>query len=99
MAAVSQLRVMGGAIVLAIATSVFNSYTRPKIAVFEQAAHLNGTPVTSAQLLTLVDGQTQEQIKGILARGYNLQMFVLCAFAAAQMPTAMLLWRKKQLRV
>ncbi|KAF1951063.1 MFS multidrug transporter-like protein [Byssothecium circinans] len=99
MAADSQLRVMGGAIVLAIATSVFNSYTRPRIAEFRQAAHVTGSSITSEQLLTLVDGQGQEHVKSILAHGYNLQMYVLCAFAAAQMPAALLLWRKKQLLV
>jgi len=91
MAAVTQLRVMGGAIVLAIATSVFNNYAQQRIAGFEQAAHISGSSMTSAQLLIMVDGPGQEQIKRILAHGYNLQMYVLCAFAVAQIPTALLL--------
>ncbi|ORX94599.1 MFS multidrug transporter-like protein [Clohesyomyces aquaticus] len=99
MAAVSQLRVMGGAIVLAIATSVFNSYTHPRLAKFQEAFHLPGDSTTSAQLLALADGQEKNEIRSILAHGYNLQMYVLCAFAAAQIPAALLLWRKKQILV
>lgn len=99
MAAVSQLRVMGGAIVLAIATSVFNSYTRPKLAQFLESGHLAGESIPSVQSLAQFSVQDQESIKGILAHGYNLQMWVLCAFAIAQIPSALLLWRKKQIMV
>jgi hypothetical protein len=35
----------------------------------------------------------------VLAHGYNLQMIVLCGFAAAQIPAALLMWRKKQITV
>ena len=99
MAAVSQLRVMGGAIVLAIATSVFNSSTRPKLAQFLDSSRLDGESVPSVQSLAQFSVQDQESIKGVLAQGYNLQMWVLCAFASAQIPSALLLWREKQIMV
>jgi hypothetical protein len=99
MGAVSQLRVMGGAIVLAIATSVFNSYTRPRLAGFFESAQSSGNPISSMQSLAQFSSEEQASIKAILANGYNLQMYVLCAFAAAQIPSALLLWRKKQILV
>ncbi|KAH7128161.1 MFS multidrug transporter-like protein [Dendryphion nanum] len=99
MAAVSQLRVMGGAIVLAIVASVFNSYTQPRMERFKESVHMGGTKISSAHLLTIIDRNGQEQIRSILAHGYNLQMYVLCAFAVAQIPTSLLLWRKSQILV
>ncbi|KAF2009361.1 MFS multidrug transporter-like protein [Aaosphaeria arxii CBS 175.79] len=99
MAAVSQLRVMGGAIVLAIATSVFNSHTRSRTEEIQQMTHVSGSPIAPAQLLDLIDEPSKEKIKSILAHGYNLQMYVLCGFAVAQTPTALLLWRAKHIQV
>jgi hypothetical protein len=89
---------MGGAIVLAIATSVFNSYTRPLLAEYTSLSHPSAS-IYSAQSLARFDLNEQKDIKQILAHGYNLQMWVLCAFAAAQIPTAALLWREGQIMV
>lgn len=99
MGAVSQLRVMGGAIVLSIATSVFNGYTRSRIS---DILHAAGAPVNSLEsfeYLASLDSVEREHIIVIMARGYNLQMYVLCAFASMQIPAALLLWRKKQIYV
>jgi hypothetical protein len=97
MGAVSQLRVMGGAIVLSIATSVFNSRTRSEISEVLQASGVPFRSVESVQSLASLDILDQQRIIAIMARGYNLQMYVLCAFAALQIPTALLMWRKKQI--
>jgi hypothetical protein len=99
MGAVSQLRVMGGAIALAIATSVFNSSTSPRLAGFVDSVHFAGQSLPSVQSLAQFSTEQQTSIKGILAHGYNRQMYVLCAFAAAQIPSALLLWRDKQIMV
>lgn len=89
---------MGGAIALAISTSVFNSYTRPRLAEYISTSHLSAS-IYSAQSLEHFSLDEQKDIKEILAHAYNLQMWVLCAFAAAQIPTAALLWRKEQIMV
>lgn len=99
MAAVSQLRIMGGAIVLAIATSVFNSYTRPALEEALQSIHFTGKTISSVQSLNKLSFQDQQKVKSVLAHGYNLQMWVLCAFAIAQILTTLLLWRRKQTMV
>lgn len=98
MGTVSQFRVMGGAIVLAIATSVFNGYTKSRISDIvpsEQASALFQSSVALDQLA----GPAQYKIKSIFAHGFNLQMIVLCAFAAAQIPTSLLMWKRKQITV
>lgn len=99
MGAVSQLRVMGGAIGLSIATSVFNSYTKPKMAELLREIQAPPNFDQSLQSISLLESSDQQRIKAILARGYNLQMFVLCALGALQIPTAFLMWRKKQMTV
>ena len=99
MGIVTQVRVMGGAIVLAIATSIFNSYTTPLLSEYLTRYSLTRDATYSTQgLKTLVEAD-QGAVRMILARGFNRQMFVLSAFAAAQIPTSLLLWRKDHVRV
>jgi hypothetical protein len=100
MGAASQFRMMGSAIVVAISTSVFNSYVRP------QLASLLGLSVSGmdslqslSQYLGLLPVEVQENLRLTLAEGYNRQMLVLCVSAAAQIPAAFLMWKKEQIRV
>ncbi|PSN69770.1 MFS general substrate transporter [Corynespora cassiicola Philippines] len=99
MGAISQLRPMGGVIVLAIATSVFKSYTRPRLAEFFASNSSSGSLIFTADSISQFDAQDQDRIRDILAHGYDLQMYVVCAFAPAQIPMALLVWRKEQVRV
>jgi|TARA_R110002003_G_scaffold79_7_gene7071 hypothetical protein len=99
MGAVTQLRIMGGAIVLAIATSVFNSYTNPQLAEYLSRYSITRDVIYSTQGLARLSIPDQETVRTILARGFNRQMIVLSAFAAAQIPTSFLLWRKEHIRV
>jgi hypothetical protein len=41
----------------------------------------------------------RDEVRSILATGFNRQMIVLSVFGAAQIPVAVLLWRKKQIVV
>ncbi|KAI1412104.1 putative multidrug resistance protein fnx1 [Hypoxylon sp. FL1857] len=95
MAAGSQFRMMGGSMVLAISTSVFNTYARPKL----QA--LLGVTDTDAliQILPTFSQGIQEQARYVLAEAYNRQVLVLCVSAALQVPASLLMWKKNQLRV
>lgn len=89
---------MGGAIVLAIATSVFNGYTRAPVQDLLGTSG-SGSLVNLGESLAAVPAPIQEQIRLILAEGYNHQMLVLCAAGAAQIPATLLLWRKEQIKV
>jgi hypothetical protein len=90
---------MGGAIVLAIATSVFNSYINPLLAEYMSRYHITRDAIYSVQGLARLTAPDQEAVRAILARGFNKQMIVLAVFAAAQIPTSFLMWRKEQIRV
>ncbi|KAI1139297.1 putative multidrug resistance protein fnx1 [Hypoxylon sp. FL0543] len=95
MGAGSQFRMMGGSIVLAIATSVFNTFARPKLQT------LLGTSDTDTLVtfLPTLSQELQEQVRYVLAEGYNRQALVLCVSAALQVPASLLMWKKKQLRI
>lgn len=98
MGAASQFRMIGAAATMAIATSVFNSHVKPEI------AGLLGLAETSSILglggfLDNLPPDVQEQLRLILAEGYNRQMIVLSVCSALQIPTTLLLWRKKQVVV
>ncbi|KAI1361575.1 MFS multidrug transporter-like protein [Xylaria arbuscula] len=82
--AASQFRMMGSAITAAIANSVYNGYTKPRLVDLMTASSTSAT--------------TKDMMKLIYAGGFNQQMIVLAAFAAAQIPAALLLWKKPQLK-
>ncbi|KAI0429506.1 putative multidrug resistance protein fnx1 [Xylaria sp. FL1042] len=91
----SQFRLMGGAIILAISTSVFNSYVRPLL-----ASHLGISDVeTLIQILSTFPKELQEEARHILASGYSQQILVLAVTAALQIPATLIMWEKTQLRV
>lgn len=98
MGAGNQFQMMGGAIVLAIATSVFNGYIRSPVQDLLGDSG-SGSLVNLGASLAAVPVPIQEQIRLILAEGYNRQMLVLCAAGVAQIPATLLLWRKEQIKV
>lgn len=84
---------IGSAFGLSTTTSVFNSYIR---------SHLSDLGVSdplkdlSGGRLDTIPAQLRDQTRRILSDGYNRQMVVLCGFAAGQLLTALLIWRRKQ---
>ncbi|KAM7200712.1 Major facilitator superfamily domain containing protein [Naviculisporaceae sp. PSN 640] len=88
MGAGNQFRMIGSAFGLSITTSVFNTYTRARLSPLG-INDLSDIPKAAPSLHT--------EVMQILSDGYNRQMLVLCGFAAAQLPAALLLWRRKQI--
>ncbi|KAJ2998822.1 hypothetical protein NUW58_g206 [Xylaria curta] len=76
----SQFRFMGGAMVLAISTSVFNTYVRPRL---ESQLGISDADAF-IQALPSLPQELQEQARQILAIGYNNQILVLAVSAALQ---------------
>ncbi|KAL8724486.1 MAG: hypothetical protein Q9166_007920 [cf. Caloplaca sp. 2 TL-2023] len=95
---IAQFRVMGGAIGLAIVTSVLNSYVGSGLLAMltpEQVKILLQT--TSA--ITSLPVDVQDGVQQVFAKGYNIQFKILACFAAAQIPSSLIMWKKKQIVV
>ena len=96
--AVAQFRLMGGAIGAAIATSVLNSFVKSELSSVlsqEQLAAVLDSTGAIGGLPSPVVGT----VRSVFGQGYNLQMKILAGFAAAQVPSALLMWRKEQIRI
>lgn len=98
MSAVLQCRTMGGAIGLAIVTTVLNSYLKSHMSRVLSPEEINALLKTT-QAFTALPPYKAETVKTVFASGYNLQMRVMVGFSAAQMPLALLMWQKKQIVV
>ena len=95
---IAQFRVMGGVIGLAIVTAVFNSFVKSKLGQFLSADQIDNL-LKATSSITSLPTEMQEVVRGIFADGYNLQMKILAGFAAAQIPSSLVMWQKKQIRV
>ncbi|KAI1078176.1 putative multidrug resistance protein fnx1 [Whalleya microplaca] len=98
MAAGAQTRMMGSAVVLAVSTSVFNTYARPHLQSLLGVSNSDGLLLSGAALASLPQ-ELQEGVRNILAEGYNRQTLVLCVSAGLQVLASLLMWEKKQILV
>ncbi|CAJ2502464.1 Uu.00g098580.m01.CDS01 [Anthostomella pinea] len=96
MGAGAQFRMMGSAVILAISTSVFNTYTRPILQKLLGVSDSDSLIQSGASLASLPQA-LQDQVRYTLGEGYNRQILVLCVSAALQIPFTLLMWKKKQL--
>ncbi|KAI1264505.1 putative efflux pump antibiotic resistance protein [Xylariaceae sp. FL1019] len=90
----NQFRMMGSAFGLAIATTVFNGYALPSLralGIEDYDAVINGQHTAS-----FVDGGSDDAYRRVLAEAYDRQLIVLAVLAAAQIPVAFLMWKKRQ---
>ncbi|KAI1355098.1 major facilitator superfamily MFS-1 [Xylaria sp. FL0043] len=94
----NQFRLIGSAIVIAISTSIFNSYIQPELAnLLDDSPGID--PLELGQALRSLPFDRQSALRGILSQGYRRQMIVLAASAAAQIPSSFLLWKERQIMI
>lgn len=88
---------MGGVIGLAIVTAAYKGYVNSHLEflTLEERAQL----LKSVEHIVLFDTETQDHIRSVFAGGYNLQFRILIAFSAAQIPSSLLMWQKKQIQI
>ncbi|KAH9905927.1 putative multidrug resistance protein fnx1 [Xylariomycetidae sp. FL2044] len=98
MGAGSQFRMMGAAIILSIANSVFNTHLRSKLPDILHVPESESLISSAASLAALPIG-TRDLVKEVLAQAYNNQMIVLCVCAALEIPVVLLMWKKNLLVV
>ena len=89
---------MGGAIGLAIVTSILNGFVSSKLLAFLPEDQVVALLQTSAVVNSLPP-ELQESVRAIFGKAYNIQMRILIGLAAAQLPSSALMWQKKQIVV
>jgi hypothetical protein len=95
----AQFRTMGSAFALAIVTSAFNGYTSPRLQELGHPASIATAESLISEQLAGLPSTLVNDVRHILSEGYSRQMLVLCAFSAAQVPVALLMWKRKQIIV
>ncbi|KAM0145728.1 hypothetical protein ACHAQE_011114 [Botrytis cinerea] len=98
MAAVLQFRTMGGAIGLAIVTTVMNRYIKTHLSEILTPNQVHDI-LRSTESLALLPPSALRPVTETFARGFNLQMRILIGTSVAQIPFSMLVWQKKQIVV
>ncbi len=79
-------------------TSVLDGFVRSRLSAFLSAGQIGALLQTSAVVNTFSSEQ-QEKIRATFGQGYNIQMRILIGLAAAQLPSSLLMWQKKQIIV
>ncbi|KAF2829410.1 MFS multidrug transporter-like protein [Ophiobolus disseminans] len=97
MSAMVQSRVLGGALGLAIVTSVFTGYVHRQLtnAAFPESEIR--TILGSTRGFAGIDDRKAHIARTIFAKGHNVQMVIVAGFSGAQILAALLLWSKPQI--
>ncbi|KAI0146368.1 putative multidrug resistance protein fnx1 [Xylariaceae sp. FL1272] len=94
----NQFRAIGSSVLVAVTTAVFNGYVYPQLLGLGIS---NPDTVIEAysEARRNVAPEVWDEARRSLSKGYDRQMLVLVASAAAQIFAALLLWKKIQIRV
>ena len=98
MSAMVQFRTLGGAVGLALVTAGFNGMVYNSLRQFLQPAQAKQLLQSTSELSSLSYSQAT-MARAVFAEGYDIQMKIATGFCVAQLPAALLLWSKSQLKV
>ena len=98
MGATVQFRMMGGAIGLAVVTSVFNTYTQSKLSEILAPQQMDMV-LDAAQTVGTLEPLIRHTVRMVLAKAYRLQLWIVVGTSVAQYLTTLLMWQKKPLKV
>ena len=94
--AMIQIRMLGGAIGLAIASTMLNSYTTSHLSSFLTPVEIESISQTSSAMSSLPP-VSQDATRRIFAEGFNLQMVLVAASTGIAILTSLLVWRRPHL--
>ncbi|KAF2464555.1 MFS multidrug transporter-like protein [Lindgomyces ingoldianus] len=98
MSSMVQFRTLGGALCLAIASSVFNDFIRARFLHILSPQEVD-VILKSTEAIKFVPADIRMELTKIFSRGYDLQFKILIGFAAAQIPASALMWKRNQVMV
>ncbi|KAF2106036.1 putative efflux pump antibiotic resistance protein [Lophiotrema nucula] len=97
--AVVQIRVLGGALVLAIVTAVMNTDLRPTLTRMLSAQELTRVFQAVGSIQSLSQPLSTAVKDTFLKGNNNMQLRILVGFAAAEVPATVMMWQKDPVRV
>ncbi|KAF1974063.1 MFS general substrate transporter [Bimuria novae-zelandiae CBS 107.79] len=98
MGSVTQFRLMGGAVTLAIINTARNAYLKSHLKGILEPEQINAI-LDFAHTSGPLDPATQRVVGTKLAEGYNLQTKILAGMAGVQLLSSLLMWQKRQIKV
>jgi len=93
-----QVRMLGGAVGIAVVNAVLNSYVRLHLRSTLTVGQLDAILQSASRIKSLTPA-LQEIVRVVYGQAYNLQLRVTIAFTAAQFLAVILMWKRKPLRL
>ncbi|RDW89982.1 uncharacterized protein DSM5745_01757 [Aspergillus mulundensis] len=90
-----QLRMLGGALGVAIATAILNDHLQSALRHVISGEQLSAV-LESPQAIGSLRPEVQVQVRRIFGEAYNLQMKAAGGFSAGQILAVLLIWKKEQ---
>ena len=95
--ALTQARILGRSIGLAVCTNILNNKVKTA-SNFLSSEQLNGL-LESAQTIGLLPPELQKMVREVYGRGYNQEMQALTAFGGAAVLATLMMWETKLRRM
>ena len=98
MGAITQIRVLGGTIGLAICTAVLNEHVRHSLSLVLSQQEVTGI-LQSVSSISNLDTTADKAVRRVFAEGYNQQMRIMTYFSAVVFIVSLLAWERRPRRV
>ena len=98
MGAITQIRVLGGTIGLAICTVVLNAHVRHGLSLVLSPEQVTGI-LQSVSSISDLDAATEKAVRQVFAEGYKQQMRIMTYFSAAVFVASLLAWERRPRRI
>lgn len=93
MASITECRVLGGAIGVAIASNLLNNHVRSRLSSSLTPNELSSLLQSAASIPSL-SPDVQKMVREVFAEGYNIQLAASLGFSAAQLIPTMMMWER-----
>ena len=98
MGAITQVRVLGGTIGLAIGTANLNEHVRHGLILVLSPQQI-ATVLQSVSSISDLDASAEKAVRQVFAEGYNQQMRIMTYFSAVVFLVSLLTWEKQPRRI
>lgn len=98
MGAITQIRVLGGTIGLAICTAVLNQHVRHGLTTALSPQQVTNI-LQSVSSISDLDAITEKAVRRVFAEGYSQQMRIMTGFSGVAFLASLLAWERRPRKV